>query len=770
MNGNESGSEKKALMEKISSPLQEIGASYDVVVIGSGYGGSISASRLARAGQKVCLLERGNEILPGEYPETESEALPHFQVDAPGLPHVGSRRGLYDLRVNPDVSVLVGCGLGGTSLINANVSIKPDERVLKDDRWPKAIRANPDKELRQGYERSRVMLCPTPYPKTFPVLPKMAAHERSAKAMGKSLTVLDLNVTFQDGSSPAGVRQEKCKLCGNCVAGCNYLSKNTLLMNYLPDAKNHGAEIFCGAEVKYVERKGGAWVVHYDAGNGGPLEFVRATIVVLAAGTLGSTEILLRSKKNGLSLSPTLGDHFSGNGDMLSFAYDCEDRIEGLGHPGPGEPHVGPTITSSISLPDPADPARHVLLQEGAIPSPLVSFAESTLFWVALAEGVPVPSPLGIHEAALHTQTYLVMSSDDGAGQIVLDHGESDRVRIHWPTADSNVSLTRGNEEAKRAAEALGGGHIRGRQMITVHPLGGCAMADDASKGVVDDRCRVFSGQEGSDVHKGLYVCDGSVIPMPLGVNPLWTICAIAERACHYMAEERGLHIDYSLPSAKPPPPPAPTTVGVKFHEEMTGFFMRGVTGESADPLAGWPTMYRRGYAEGEAHHSPFALLADIEAEDVDALVNAPDHAAKLVGTVIAPALSPDPMMATGGVFNLLTRDGPDPDTRFMRYRATLTAQRGERYYLNGFKRVGGGSILHAWRDTTTLHITVHEGPGEAGPVIGKGIIRIGPLMVAALLASMRAVNARGLFARAGAVLKLNRYFLRTVIKAYWGL
>src|SRR5881397_2740753 len=121
-------------MARLSSSLSQIKPHYEVVVIGSGYGGGISASRMARAGRSVCLLERGKEFQPGEYPDTEWEVFEQFQVDTPAG-HVGSRTGLYDLRQNPHINVFTGCGLGGTSLVNANVSLKADARVFDDPDW-----------------------------------------------------------------------------------------------------------------------------------------------------------------------------------------------------------------------------------------------------------------------------------------------------------------------------------------------------------------------------------------------------------------------------------------------------------------------------------------------------------------------------------------------------------------------------------------------------------------------------------------------------------
>ena len=230
-------------MARLSSPIGDIKDHYTVVVVGSGYGGGIAASRMARGGQQVCLLERGKEFQPGEYPDTLRSALQEVQTDLPAG-HVGSRTGLYDLRVNSDIDVFLGCGLGGTSLVNANVSLRADDRVFDDPRWPQELRDDAQGLLKEGYQRAEEMLKPLPYPKDFPTLPKLEAMEKSAEFMNERFYKPPINVTFEDGLNHVGVEQKKCKLCGDCMTGCNYSAKNTVLMNYLPDARNHGAEIF----------------------------------------------------------------------------------------------------------------------------------------------------------------------------------------------------------------------------------------------------------------------------------------------------------------------------------------------------------------------------------------------------------------------------------------------------------------------------------------------------------------------------------------------
>src|SRR5438309_3548119 len=183
-------------MGRLSSPIEEIKDHYTVVVVGSGYGAAIAASRLARAGQQVCVLERGREFQPGEYPNRSTEAALELQAHLPDCAQVGPRTGLYDLHVHPDINVFVGCGLGGTSLVNANVALRAEPRVFDDPRWPAGIRADAQTLLAEGYQRAEEMLKPTPYPADFPPLPKMQALEKSAACLKADFFRTPINVTF----------------------------------------------------------------------------------------------------------------------------------------------------------------------------------------------------------------------------------------------------------------------------------------------------------------------------------------------------------------------------------------------------------------------------------------------------------------------------------------------------------------------------------------------------------------------------------------------
>ncbi len=562
-------------MERLSSPIQEMKDHYTIVVVGSGYGGGIAASRLARAGQQVCVLERGKERHPGEFPNDEAETLAEIQTNLP-QEQIGYRTALYDFHVNETMTILVGCGLGGTSLINANVALRPDPRIFEDPRWPQAIRADVGGLLEDGYRRAEEMLKPTPYPDHFPPLAKLEALETSAKALKREVIRLPINVTFQDGLNHVGVEQHTCVLCGDCVSGCNYWAKNTTLMNYLPDARNHGAEIFTQVAVRTVERLDDRWLVHFhklETGKerlGAPTSTVSADILILAAGTLGTTEILLRSKAAGLPTSDKLGYHFSGNGDVGGIAYNTDRPVNSVGFgerkPGGMNP-VGPTITGVIDMRDRPHLDQGLVIEEGAIPGSLAKGMPIALAKAARLVGEDTDRGLSdkiretirrwishirgpYHGAVLNSQIYLVMGHDDSGGRLIL---EEDRIRIVWPDIGQQSFVKDVNAHLKEATRALGGTFVANpmwqmlpsQNMVTAHPLGGCVMAEDANQGVINHKGQVFAKYDGSDVYEGLYVCDGAAIPRSVGANPLLTISAVAERCCALLAQDRGWTISY---------------------------------------------------------------------------------------------------------------------------------------------------------------------------------------------------------------------------------
>lgn len=786
-------------MPRLSSPIASIQPHYDVVVVGSGYGGGIAASRMARAGRRVCLLERGKEFVPGEYPDTELKALEEFQVHLPDGKHLGDRTGLFDLHQNTDINVMVGCGLGGTSILNANVSLQAEPRVYQDPRWPREVLADMDTLVKQGHDRAWEMLRPNPYPQgapkkgaqageVWPNLPKLDALKASADVMGRKFYPLPINVTFEDGVNHVGVEQKACTLCGDCCSGCNFFAKNTLIMNYLPDATNHGAEIYVQTSVRYVEKKDGKWLVHYQMLDSGrekfdaPTMVVSADMVVLSAGTLGSTEILLRSRDKGLALSDKLGQHMTGNGDVLAFGYNGDRVINGIGwghrYPSPMAP-VGPCITGVIDIREQAVLTDGMVLEEGSIPGalgPALALGLSASAKIGGREESPsVPERLkemareaeslisGPYHGAVHnTQTYLIMTHDDGNGRMYLSE---DELRVDWPSVGKQEIFTKANDSLYEAGKALGGRFVEnplwsklaGKQLITVHPLGGCVMADEAGGGVVNHKGQVFAGMSGAEVHEGLYVSDGAVIPLPLGVNPLLTISAMAERSMALAAQDRGWTIDYTLPSA-PRKVAEPPEVGMQFTETMAGFFALGETGDFAQAAA-----------RGQADNSPLKFTVTVMSDDLQSMLTGQAHAGTIVGTLNAPALSPDPLTVTGGEFHLFIDDPEHVGQRLMTYDMELTASDGRSFHFNGFKQTHSDTGLNVWGDTSTLYITVREGSGAAGNVLGKGMLHILPADFARQMTTMKITNATE-SQRIEGLAKFGMFFGKTIIDTYGGV
>ncbi|TGK36044.1 alpha/beta fold hydrolase [Leptospira gomenensis] len=779
------------MIKKISQPIEKIKSQYDVIVIGSGYGGGIAASRLSRAGLKVCLLERGKELRPGEFPNKEIDAIKEVQANFEDK-HIGSKTGLYDFHFNKDINVLVGCGLGGTSLINANVSLRAVPEVFQDAVWPQTIRKEAkDHGLDPYYSLAEEMLRPAVLPETYPILEKNKALKTSASYIGREFYRTPINVTLESKVNHVGVPQEACNNCGDCVTGCNVSSKNTTLMNYLPDAANFGAEIFTEVKVNSIEKKGEDWLVHFI-----PLStdrekfskdelFIRAKTVVLSAGTLGSTEILLRSKTLGLELSDSLGVRFSGNGDMLGFSYNGDKKINGIGfgkkNP-KGRVPVGPCITGVIDTRKGSPLDQGLIIEEGSIPGAIspqlpAIFAlgakltgENTRkgFWNWVIQKIRIflSFILGPYRGAIrNTQTYLVMAHDGADGRMFL---QDDRLRISWPNVGKRAIFQKISETLKQATIPLGGMYIKNpvwnkmtdQDLISVHPLGGCSMGEDASSGVVNEDCQVYSGKTGKSVYSGLYVMDGSVIPRSLGVNPLLTICAVSERACAKLVAQKGLKIDYSLPSHPKDSDVSDSSVlGIEFTECMKGFFSTS-SKESTE----------RGYEIGKDEGSSVEFLLTIRGENLEEMIHNPEHKAVLFGTVKAPVISKDILTVTNGEFQLFTNREDRIETRNMVYRMILQTEEGKKFLFVGEKWIQNDGLLNIWRDTSTLYTTIYDGESDSSPVYGKGILHILPEDFAVQMTTMKVINSKSAVDTIKGMAKFGAFFSGALYDVYGGV
>ena len=542
-------------MVRLARPLSELSGDYDVVVVGSGYGGSISASRLSRAGKRVAVLERGREFVTGEFPSRFPDLKNEMQVTGKVL-KTGSRAALFDVRVGDDMHVLVGCGVGGGSLVNAGVALQPDDRVFEDEVWPGQLRQ--DGLLAEGFSRAEKWLRPNAHSLAHDMT-KYKTLAKAADSLGEKMAPPHVVVSFEDTVNAAGIAQPGCTLCGDCCGGCNVGAKNTVALTYLPDAVAHGAEIFSHASVRTVSKlPNGQWRIDVvETGEDPDSETARFSVtaktVILAAGTLGSTEILLRSKEQGLAISNRIGKGFSANGDIIAFGYGVDKEVNavGIGHPKKIEDFdVGASVSGQIEIRDGKNLENEMNIQEGVLPSALapilpVMFVPNGRILGALKSLIN-----GVYKGPFaKLQTFFAVSHDSASGEFSLD---KDRISLSWPGAKDEPVYARMDAKLKEIVETSGGSYVKnplagtmmGHQPATAHPLGGCAMGATCNDGVVNHKSQVFDTSTkgaSTEVHDGLYVIDGSIIPRSLGVNPLFTISALSERAMIHLAQDHGL-------------------------------------------------------------------------------------------------------------------------------------------------------------------------------------------------------------------------------------
>jgi cholesterol oxidase len=748
------------VMRRLSSPHARLGDHnhYRIIVIGSGYGGSIAAARLAAAGHQVCLLERGKEWLPGEFPDDLSHALTQFRTESNPL-------GLYDYDVGDDLDIFSGNGLGGTSLVNANVAIRPDREVFEHPRWPTAIQAaGKSGDLDKYFDRVTRMLKVVDSRSAAERLLKFVRHKESSKNRRGAFRSLPLAVNFSlyDGTpNHVGVPQRLCTLCGDCVTGCNVSAKNTLAMNYLPLAKNHGAEIFTQMEVRFVLPAAGGgydiFVAYHPEREREPVEMhLRGDVIVVAAGTPGSTGILLRSRERGLPVSRRLGHHFGSNGDLLGFGYNTDSQTNILGFGDRPDwrsfPPVGPTITAVVDYRSRVSLEDRFIIEEGAIPLALVGAAGRVVAALSLA-GEDTDTGLRDRARELerilrdqvrrdpngalnHTMIYLGMGHDGADGRVVLDH--KGRPKVLWGAIPDRPVFTEISREMRELVAALGGTFVRnprwekifGENAMTVHPLGGCPMGADADSGVVNEAGQVFHPDRG-DLHEGLFVSCGSVIPTSLGVNPFLTISAIAERIAEQIAARLGepkAPTERKVPMpAIPKPPP-----GLEFTEEMKGYCTPEVT--DAETPAGYEEAEKKGREHGTRLDFKLTILID----DIREFIANRKHEARAEGFVDS-TLFGERRRVEEARFNLFMVDGGN---KRMRYRLKFIGSDGKRYFLDGFKEIRDDLQLDVWKDNTTLFTNVREGWSLDAPVVAQGIMHVLPADFLRQLTTFRVHNA----------------------------
>jgi cholesterol oxidase len=517
--------------------------SYGAIVIGSGFGGAVTALRLAEGGMRVLVLERGRRWNRDNLPRQPGD--PWFWSPA----HPEHENGWLDLRIFRNISVAQGAAVGGGSHIYANISVEAP-RTAFDRGWPAEITYD---SLKPFYNRVADMMEVGPVPAGQWTKRMQLVREAAEKAgYAERFRQADLAVRFNPNwtyegdymkgeaasvwePNKHGAMQGTCVHLGTCDIGCKVMARNTLDLNYLYLAENrHHAEVRELHLVDRIEPLGSGWRVHFDQLKDG--ERIAGSedgaVVILAAGSLGSTELLLRNRdihKTLPNLSPSLGHNWSSNGDFLTpAAYEGRDIA----------PSEGPTIAAIIDFEDGDYHGQRFWVQDGGLPplvgayltqkldDPATSF-KVQLVLEALQRFVRNSDPLR------NVMPWFAQGVDAGNGRLSLTEpglfARGGDLDLDWDVSASAPLIETIIAMHKKLSEATGGTALVPptwtlfRDLITPHPLGGCGMGGDTSRGVVDHRGAVFG-------YQGLYVIDGAIVPRALGVNPSRTIAALAER------------------------------------------------------------------------------------------------------------------------------------------------------------------------------------------------------------------------------------------------
>jgi len=513
------------------------GTAYDVVVVGSGFGGSVSALRLAEKGYRVGVLEAGRRFTAADLPRTNWD-LRRFLW----FPRLGMR-GIQRITLLRHALVLSGAGVGGGSLVYANTLYEPHDAFYTDPQWGDVTDWR--RELAPFFRLARRMLGVTRRRHDTPadaVLRVVARHfdvEDTFEPTPVGVFFGAPGVTVPDPYfGGAGPPRTGCRECGGCMVGCRFDAKNTLDRNYLYLAERAGAAVHPEREVVDLEplpdggyrvttRRPGAWLRR-------DRRVFTAAEVILAAGSLGTTRLLLTLRARGrlTRLSPRLGEHVRTNSEVILGATARDTAVDYS---------RGVAITSSIH-PEPrthVQPVRYpkgsnlmgllgTVLTDGggAVPRPL------RFLGAVLAHPVRFLRSLSVRRWSERTVVLLVMQSYDNALRLLLRRGLlGTRLTSRSDTGPPPPTyLPIANEAARVAAAAMRGdpGSALNEALLdiptTAHLLGGAPVGSSPERGVVDPYHRVFG-------HPGLHVVDGSALGANPGVNPSLTITAMAERA-----------------------------------------------------------------------------------------------------------------------------------------------------------------------------------------------------------------------------------------------
>ncbi|CCQ14672.1 putative oxidoreductase [Rhodococcus sp. AW25M09] len=508
---------------------------YDVLIIGSGFGGSVAALRAVEKGYRVAVLESGRRFEDDELPKTSWRLRKYLWAPALGC------YGVQRIHLLPDVLVMAGAGVGGGSLNYANTLYQPPTKFFEDPQWGSIT--DWKRELTPYYDQARRMLGVETNPTITPS-DKVMKEVAEDMGVGDTFTSTPVGVYFGDRGKTApdpffggaGPERTGCTECGSCMTGCRVGAKNTLVKNYLYLAEHAGAHVLPLTTVVDVRPNGAGYDV-VTRRTGGKLRRGEKTItadqVIFSAGTYGTQKLMLAAKEKGSlpRLSNKIGSLVRTNSEAVLAATARGREVDY---------HEGVAITSSFHPDDHThiEPVRYgkgsnaigllqTVLSDGGGKMPRVL---KTLGVALRHPGAAVRS-LSVHRWSERTVIALVMQTDDNSLELGSKKGAFGRRLTSRPGPGDPPPqwIPQGHTAIRLLADKIGGdpgGSIAEIVNIpmTAHFLGGCAIGDSPQTGVIDGYQRVYG-------YDGLHVLDGSAVSANLGVNPSLTITAQAERA-----------------------------------------------------------------------------------------------------------------------------------------------------------------------------------------------------------------------------------------------
>jgi cholesterol oxidase len=622
--------------------------------------------------------------------------------------------------------------------------VRPEDRVFQDKRWPKEVQRDfKNGQMDKYYQRAYDMLGVSSYPKEIPKMGKIELFEKACRAAGmeSKLSRPDLAVTFEaTAANKFGVPQAAAHFSGHLNTGNASGAKNDTTKNYLADALKQRTEIFCGIDVQWIKENpdnGGYTVFFIDSSNPDSGEMaVSAKTVVLSAGALGTSGILLRSKeKKLLDLNDNIGKRFNGNGATVAYIAGGEKEEKVLVNAGDTQDITKPVGVFIDSLLDCRDKnAKNLednVVIEDCCWSSRIPLELCSVDWPKdVGELIKLCQNLMSDESS--TLPLMILGHDDADAELVLAGEGVDRhVTIKWNSVEKeNKSREAQHKIIKALADGLGGtfkklppGVRSLSKRITAHPLGGCVMSDNPSNGVVDCDCKVYR-MDGS-THSGLMIVDGSFMPTSLGCNPALTITALSERALENHVRDAGKRFSVTtlgrsilakslMRAMKRTHEPE-----VTFTERMAGHL--GIEGVFAQDTTN---------GTGIDENSPIEFNVKVSIDDLAAF-KAHDEDASAVGTAMAPSLSPHPLTITNGKVRLFVESKESILVRQMHYELPMQAYNGRRFILRGHKDMSDehdlncfGASCQMYSDTTRLTAVVRE-EGVKGKTMGIGLLNI---------------------------------------------